>query len=93
MVLLGFVWLALLVVELTRGLDPRLERLSAAIWAVFVFDFLLRLVLAPRRLAYLRRNWLTVVALFVPALRIVRVAARRDRVAPDGDAPAGQPRG
>lgn len=73
MVLLGFVWLALLVVELTRGLDARLEWLSAAIWAVFVFDFLLRLGLAPRRLAYLRRNWLTVVALFLPALRIVRV--------------------
>ena len=73
MVLLGFAWLALLVVELTRGLGPRLERASLWIWAVFVFDFLLRLVLAPRRLAYLRRNWLTVVALFLPALRIVRV--------------------
>jgi voltage-gated potassium channel len=73
MVLLGFAWLALLVVELTRGLDARLQWLSAAIWGIFVFDFLLRLVLAPRRLAYLRRNWLTVVALFLPALRIVRV--------------------
>lgn len=73
MVLLGFLWLVLLVVELTRGLGARLELLSGAIWAVFVFDFLLRLVLAPRRLVYLRRNWLTVVALFLPALRIFRV--------------------
>lgn len=73
MVLLGFVWLVLLVVELTRGLDARLARLSVAIWAAFVFDFLLRLLLAPRRLAYLRRNWFTVLALFVPALRIARV--------------------
>ncbi len=49
MVLPGFAWPALLVVELTRGLDAQLERLSAAIRGSFVFDFPLRLVLPPRR--------------------------------------------
>lgn len=73
MVLLGFLWLVLLAVELVRGLDARLERLSLWIWGAFVFDFVLRLVLAPRKLVYLRRNWLTVIALFLPALRVVRV--------------------
>lgn len=72
MVLLGFLWLVLLVVELTRGLNVHLQRLSTAIWVVFVVDFAVRFVLAPRKLAYLRRNWLTVVALFLPALRVLR---------------------
>jgi voltage-gated potassium channel len=73
MVVLGFVWLLLLVLELTRGLDATLQRLSLGIWAAFILDFTLRLVLAPRKGAYLRRNWLTALALAVPALRVARL--------------------
>ena len=72
MVVLGFVWLALLAVELTRGLSPLLTAAGTAIWIVFVLDFALRLVLAPRKLAFIRRNWLTAVSLVVPALRFAR---------------------
>ena len=72
MVVLGFVWLALLVVELIRGVPPLLARVSAAIWIVFILDFLLRFTLAPRKLVYLRRNWLTVVALVLPGMRALR---------------------
>lgn len=74
MVALGFVWLALLVVELTRGISPLLQAVSNAIWALFVLDFLLRFTLAPRKLDYLRGNWLTLIALALPALRIFRAA-------------------
>lgn len=74
MMLLGLVWLALLVLELTRGLNPVLEALTLLIWGLFVVDFLLRLVLAPRRLAFLRRNVLTVTSLVLPALRVLRIA-------------------
>lgn len=73
MILLGFLWLALLLLELTRGLGTHLERISLGIWGVFVLDFALRLVLAPHKGAYLRRNWLTALALAVPALRLFRV--------------------
>jgi voltage-gated potassium channel len=73
MVALGFGWLVLLVLELTGGLSRSLERLSLAIWGVFVLDFTLRLFLAPEKTAYLRRNWLTGIALAVPALRVVRL--------------------
>lgn len=69
---LGFVWLALLVAELAWGLSPALEVASVAIWVVFLLDFGLRFALAPRKLAYLRDHWLTVVSLVLPALRVLR---------------------
>lgn len=79
MVVLGFVWLVLLVVELTHGLTPYLETAGTVIWIVFVLDFLLRFTLAPRKLAYLKHNVLTLVALVLPAFRVLR-AARLFRV-------------
>lgn len=83
MVVLGFVWLALLVVELTRGLSPFLEVVGAVIWIVFIIDFTVKFTLAPHKLPYLKSNWLTAVALLVPAFRVLRVvrAIRLLRVA------------
>ena len=74
MQILGFVWLALLIVELTEGLSPVLAAASTAIWISFILDFLLRLSLAPAKGAYLKRNWLAVLSLLVPALRVLRAA-------------------
>jgi voltage-gated potassium channel len=74
MFVLGLVWLALLVLEFSRGLGPALTRLGTAIWIVFILEFALRFVLAPRKVAYLRSNWLTALSLVVPALRVLRIA-------------------
>jgi voltage-gated potassium channel len=74
LLVLGLVWLALLVKELVEGLSPLLERLSLVIWAVFLVDFGVKFLLAPHKLAYLKTNWLTVIALLVPALRVFRLA-------------------
>ncbi len=74
MTALAFVWLILLVVDLTHGLSPRLAELNTAIWVVFVIDFVLEFLIAPSKLGYLRRNWLTALALVLPALRVLRVA-------------------
>jgi voltage-gated potassium channel len=74
MLVLGIVWLALLVLEFTRGIGPGLTRLGTGIWIVFILDFALRFVLAPQKLAYLRNNWLTALSLLVPALRVFRLA-------------------
>lgn len=74
LVLLGFVWLALLVVELIWGLSPILETATTIIWIVFIADFLVKLLLAPRKLTYLRSNWLTALSLLLPALRVLRFA-------------------
>ncbi len=74
MLVLGLAWLALLIVELTRGLSPMLEIVGAVIWIIFILDFGLKFALAPDRLAYLKGNWLTAISLLVPALRVFRVA-------------------
>ena len=73
MVVLGFVWLALLVLELVAGEVPFARGAATAIWSVFLIDFAARLAIAPRRWEFLRSNWLTVLALAVPALRGLQV--------------------
>jgi voltage-gated potassium channel len=75
MAVLGLVWLALFVLDVTRGLDPLLTGLSTVVWVVFIADYAIRLVVAPDRLAYLRRSWLTALSLIIPALRIGRLLA------------------
>lgn len=74
MLLLAFVWLLLFVLEMTRGLSPLAQSLGLAIWIAFGVDFALGLLIAPSRLRYLRRNWLSALALVAPALRIARFA-------------------
>ncbi len=73
-IILGFVWLILLIIDLIWGLSPLLDALGLGIWAVFLIDFIIRLTLAPQRWKYLQRNWLTALSLAVPALRVFRAA-------------------
>ncbi len=72
MLLLSFAWLALFVVELIWGLTPLLQAIGTVIWIIFILDFILEFTLAPQKLGYLQRNWLTVVSLPLPALRLFR---------------------
>ena len=72
MLVLSFAWLALVVYELAAGTSQLLETFGTAIWVAFILEFALRLALAPERLRFLRRNWLTVIALIVPAFRLLR---------------------
>ncbi len=74
MVVLGLIWLALLLIELTKGLNPALELVSGIIWVIFILNFLLELVLAPDKSTYFRHNILTTISLLVPALRVFRLA-------------------
>lgn len=73
MLVLGFVWLVLLVIELTGNLSPLLELLGTIIWIIFILDFALKFLLAPDKTDYLKSNWLTALSLLVPALRVFRV--------------------
>lgn len=74
MTVLAFVWLVLVLVELTVGLSPFLDALNIALWALFVLHFLLEFIIAPSKGRYLQRNWLTAVSLVLPAIRVLRVA-------------------
>jgi len=76
MLVLGFAWLGLFIIELVWGLNPLLQVISNTIWIAFIIDFGIQFILAPRKIFYLRHNWLTAFSLLIPALqtfRIVRV--------------------
>lgn len=72
MTILSFVWLALMILEFTSGLGPALEGVNHVIWIVFVLHFGLEFWIAPEKLRYLRTNWLTALALLLPAFRTLR---------------------
>jgi len=74
MVFLGFVWLVLLVVELIWGIPKMLEYVSLSIWGLFILDYILKFILAPDKISYMKKSWLTAFSLIIPALRIFRLA-------------------
>lgn len=43
------------------------------VWALFCADYVVRLWLAPQRLAFVRRNWFDLLVLLVPVLRTLRL--------------------
>jgi len=73
MLILAFVWLALLIGELVWGETLAFEIIGTVIWIIFILNFILEFMLAPHKTVYLRQNWLTVISLLVPALRIFRI--------------------
>lgn len=75
MLLLSLAWLAIVVVELTSGTSDLLATVGTVIWILFILEFALRFTLAPEKRPFLRKNWLTVIALIVPALRLFRAFA------------------
>lgn len=75
LVVLGFAWLVLLVIELIWQLTPFLESIVLIIWVIFIIDFLIKFFLASRKWTFLKQNVLTIVSLFIPAFRVFRVFA------------------
>src|SRR5687767_3518072 len=73
MIFLGFAWLVLLIIELVWGLSEILEYVSLVIWAIFIFDFLMKFILSPDKLIFFKTNWLTAISLIIPAIRIFRI--------------------
>jgi voltage-gated potassium channel len=74
---LAFVTLSLLLIELAFQLPEPWSGLvvdaQLAVWLAFVVGFLVELYLAPSKLRYIRKNWLVVLSLALPALRVLRV--------------------
>jgi len=73
MFVLALVWLYLFIIELVKGLTPFQETLIYVIWGLFILEFVLKISLTPRKFSYVKRNWITVIALLVPALRVLRI--------------------
>lgn len=72
MALLSLAWLLIVVAELAWGENDLLETFGLVIWVTFLAEFAIRFLLAPEKMPFLRRNWLTVLALALPALRVFR---------------------
>jgi voltage-gated potassium channel len=73
LVVLAFIWLAVLLLEFVIGTDARLDLVFYAIWVVFIAEVVIKLLIAPSRLGWLRANWLKLASLAIPALRVLRV--------------------
>jgi voltage-gated potassium channel len=77
MVALGIIWVALLIIDLAFTLEAPWAFWSAAaqfvIWGIFIVQFAVEFLLAPSKPAYLRQNWLTAIAVVLPAFRILSI--------------------
>lgn len=73
MIVLSLVWLALFIIEILWSLNPFLEALGFIIWGVFILDFALKFFLTPKKIEYLKNNWLIAISLILPALRVFRM--------------------
>lgn len=79
MAFFGVLFLAVVVSE--RLVDPREPLRSILVlvgwvtWTAFVLEFATRLVIAPEKVTFLRRNWWQVALLVLPFLNAIRVFA------------------
>ncbi len=73
LLVLAFVWLALLIGEFVWGESGPLNLLATIIWIIFILGFLVEFTLAPKKIAHVRTNWLVVLSLVLPALRVFRI--------------------
>jgi voltage-gated potassium channel len=69
---LAIAWIVVVVFELLGGRSRGLEIVGTTLWIFFAIDLAIRFVLAPDKWTFARRNWLTIIATVVPALRLVR---------------------
>ncbi len=74
---LGLVFLGLLLldysaIELSEAASSRLFWALQAIWAIFLVEFAVRLIVAPAKGEFLRSNWLGALSLVLPFLRPLR---------------------
>lgn len=77
LLILSFVMIPLLVGPLLWDLsseeDAIFITLDTFIWAIFAIDLFAKTMIAPRRLAYLRRHWLEALVVAIPFLRPLRI--------------------
>ena len=62
--------------ELSDAREQLFFTLEIFIWAIFAADLVLKVIVAPHRLQYIRRHWLEAIVVLVPwfrPLRIIRV--------------------
>lgn len=79
--LLVFVLVADNLTSPSSSLDVVWVVLGWALWALFVLEFVARLIVAPSTWRFLRRNWWQLLFLALPFLRFLRAFSRGSRLA------------
>lgn len=74
MIVLSFIWLALFIVEMIYGLSPFLETVGIVIWVLFGIEYVIKFAVANDKSKFVLANWVSLVALLLPALRVFRAA-------------------
>jgi voltage-gated potassium channel len=69
MLSLSFLWLCILIAELVNVTIPLLSGFGTGIWILFIFYFAMRLAAVENRIAFLKKNWLFILAILVSSLR------------------------
>ncbi|PIY68892.1 hypothetical protein COY90_03520 [Candidatus Roizmanbacteria bacterium CG_4_10_14_0_8_um_filter_39_9] len=62
-----------LIVKLDHSLTLVLEVIDWIIWGIFLVELLVRVYIAPKKLKYLKKNWLDIFLVVLPFLRFFRV--------------------
>ena len=62
-----------LLIELSRAVESALVAADWLIWAVFAFEYIVRLVLTPERWRFMRRHWADLLVVVLPFLRPLRI--------------------
>jgi voltage-gated potassium channel len=73
MIFLAFAWMALLAMQLIYGSSPLLKTATGVIWFIFFLQFFLEFLLAPKKIAFLKKNIIPAVAMLLPILRIFQI--------------------
>jgi voltage-gated potassium channel len=73
LIVLGFAWLLLLIVELVFAPNRVLTILSTIIWIIFIADFVVKFLVTPEKWKFIKTNFITIVSLAVPAFRVLRI--------------------
>jgi voltage-gated potassium channel len=77
MAVLSVLWAAFVAYELVAPLHQRneLRLIGDVVWAIFLVEFVAKLVVSGKPLRFLRRRWLSVLFLALPVLRTLRIVA------------------
>jgi len=77
LLVLAFAMIPLLIGPWVWRLSPQeastFHILDYFIWAIFAVDLIIKLVIAPHRLQYLRRHWIEVLVVVIPFFRPLRI--------------------
>jgi voltage-gated potassium channel len=71
MLILSFIWFLVVIAELVNGISAFLLVLGTALWALLIMHFCLRFAIVVDKKTFLRRNWLFILAIAVPMLRLL----------------------